>query len=118
MPWAAMAVRYLVSHLGITAMLTTGWRRVVKQTLSPSGIYLTSSPWWAPSPLLGAEGPRTGAVLAAAGVDSDGIAVTAHIQVDHAAHLTLAAILKQFGTAVAGFLAIEKGDRGRYLALL
>ena len=47
--WAAMAVRYLVSHLGITAMLTTGWRRVVKQTLSPSGIYLTSSPWWASS---------------------------------------------------------------------
>ena len=92
-------------------MLTTGWRRALRHILDQFAVVGVQ-------PLLGTEGPRTGAVLAAAGVDSDGIAVTAHIQVDHAAHLTLAAILKQFGTAVAGFLAIEKGDRGRYLALL
>ena len=65
-------------------------------------------------PLLQTERPRTLALLAAARIDRDRVAIAAHIEVHDAAVLPRLLLQKQLRPAVTTLLAIEKGELRRH----
>ena len=61
-------------------------------------------------PCFVAEGPGRGLFLGAAGVDRQGVAVAAHVQIDHDAGLPVPFGFQQLAAAVAGLLAVQEGE--------